>query len=122
MSTPPANFQTIAIVGKHGDPRVGDSLLALVEHLISRGRRVFAAPDLDLPFAAGSVERIPELQFAARAELIVAIGGDGTMLYAARLAAENSVPLLGINRGRLGFLTDISPGEMCDRVDDVLAG
>jgi NAD+ kinase len=53
---------------------------------------------------------------------VVAIGGDGTMLYASRLVAGRDVPLLGINRGRLGFLADITPGEMLRRVDEVLAG
>ena len=60
--------------------------------------------------------------FATRADLIIAIGGDGTLLYAARLVAGHSVPLLGINRGRLGFLTDVSPNSMLEDVDTVLAG
>jgi NAD+ kinase len=64
----------------------------------------------------------PEQSFAARADLIIAIGGDGTLLYAARLVAGYSVPLLGINRGRLGFLTDVSPNSMLEDVDTVLAG
>jgi NAD+ kinase len=64
----------------------------------------------------------PEQSFANRADLIVAIGGDGTLLYAARLVAGHSVPLLGVNRGRLGFLTDVSPNSMLEDVDTVLAG
>ena len=47
-----------------------------------------------------------------RADLIIAIGGDGTLLYAAGLVAERGTPLLGINRGRLGFLTDVLPQDM----------
>ena len=58
----------------------------------------------------------------ARADLIVAIGGDGTLLYAARLVAGRPVPLLGINRGRLGFLTDVGPASMLEDVESVLAG
>jgi NAD+ kinase len=64
----------------------------------------------------------PEATFATRADLIIAIGGDGTLLYAARLVAGHRVPLLGINRGRLGFLTDVSPNSMLEDVDTVLAG
>ena len=57
-----------------------------------------------------------------RAQLIVAVGGDGTMLHAARLAAPARVPLLGVNHGRLGFLADIGPQEALGRLDEVLAG
>ncbi len=79
-------------------------------------------PGIGLAFPAGSVVPCPEQAFATRADLIVAIGGDGTLLYAARLVAGHSVPLLGINRGRLGFLTDVSPASMLEDVDTVLAG
>jgi NAD+ kinase len=79
-------------------------------------------PGVTLEFPAGSVLACPEQSFANRADLIVAIGGDGTLLYAARLVAGHSVPLLGINRGRLGFLTDVSPRSMLEDVDTVLAG
>ncbi len=65
---------------------------------------------------------MPEEQFATRARLVIAIGGDGTMLYAARLAAHHDVPLVGVNRGRLGFLTDVSPDDMLMRLDEVLSG
>ncbi len=77
---------------------------------------------MGLPFPPGSVERCAEKDFGARAELVIAIGGDGTLLYAARLVAGRPVPLLGVNRGRLGFLTDVSPNSMLEDVDAVLAG
>ena len=48
-------------------------------------------------------------ELGERADLVIAIGGDGTLLYAARLVARHGVPLLGVNRGRLGFLTDVMP-------------
>ena len=58
----------------------------------------------------------------AWADLIIVIGGDGTFLGAARDVAQFEVPMLGINRGRLGFLTDIMPDEMEQKVTAVLAG
>jgi NAD+ kinase len=64
----------------------------------------------------------PEEAFADKADLIVAIGGDGTLLYAARLLAGRPVPLLGVNRGRLGFLTDVSPVSMLEDIETVLGG
>lgn len=56
------------------------------------------------------------------ADLIIAIGGDGTMLYASRLARNSGTPILGINRGRLGFLADVTPDEMIASVEHVLRG
>jgi NAD+ kinase len=63
-----------------------------------------------------------EPDLALDADLIVAVGGDGTMLHAARMAAMADVPVLGVNRGRLGFLADVGPEQMLQSVDDALAG
>ena len=69
-----------------------------------------------------SSTRVPEDEIAERADLVIAIGGDGTLLYAARLVAHRGVPLIGINRGRLGFLTDVLPQDMLSSVDAALEG
>jgi NAD+ kinase len=116
-----ASFDTIALVGRHADPRVAESLRVLTEHLAGRNRRIVvdATVDFDLP---AKVEKLRDDQLPGRIDLIVAIGGDGTMLHAARIASAAKAPLLGVNRGRLGFLADISPADMCARLDDVLAG
>jgi NAD+ kinase len=68
------------------------------------------------------VERLEDAQLASSVDLLVAIGGDGTLLNAARQVARHDVPLIGVNRGRLGFLTDISPEHMLDAIDAILAG
>ena len=68
------------------------------------------------------VTRVPEGQFGPRADLVIAVGGDGTLLYAARLVARHGVPLLGVNRGRVGFLTDVMPQDMLASVDLALKG
>lgn len=115
-------FATIALTGKYRDPRVGDSMLILARHLVASGVRVVLDPDVKLDFGGTPVEPLDEAELGGAADLVVAIGGDGTMLYATRLVAGRGVPLLGINRGRLGFLADITPGEMVRRVDEVLAG
>ena len=119
MSTP---FSSIALVGNAKDLRVAECMLSLVAHFYARGVRPLVDPGVGLAFKPDSVVPCPEQAFATRADLIIAIGGDGTLLYAARLVAGHSVPLLGINRGRLGFLTDISPASMLEDVDSVLAG
>ena len=91
----------------------------VVEHLTKAGIDVLATDDLSLPL---DVTKLPEAEIADHADLIIAIGGDGTILYTARLASEKDVPLLGINRGRLGFLADITPDEMLASISHVLAG
>ena len=116
------SFKTIALTGKYRDPRVGDSMLILARHLAAAGVRVVLDPEVRMDFQDASVEILPEAELGSAADLVIAVGGDGTMLYASRLVAGRDVPLLGINRGRLGFLADITPGEMLRRLDEVLAG
>lgn len=115
-------FTSIALVGNSKDSRVAECMLSLAGHLYAKGVRALVDPGVHLSFPPGSVVPCPENSFAARAQLIVAVGGDGTLLYAARLVAGNAVPLIGINRGRLGFLTDVSPNTMLEDLDTVLSG
>ena len=112
-------FQNIALVGRQTDIRVAEPMQTLATHLIETGVNVFAADTLalDLP-----IVRIAEDELCGNADLIIAIGGDGTMLYASRLARDTGTPILGVNRGRLGFLADITPDVMFESVAQVLAG
>jgi NAD+ kinase len=114
-------FPRIALVGRPADPPVAEALVALAQHACARGIRVRVDEACDLPFEP-AVERCPESELAAHADLLVSVGGDGTLLYTARLLGNADVPLLGINRGRLGFLADISAAEMIERFGDVLEG
>ena len=115
-------FQTVAIVGNTSDPRVVESLQILATHLHFRGRRVLVDSATDVDYRGANAECLPETELSSVADLMVAVGGDGSMLHAARLAAPRGIPVLGINRGRLGFLADISPAELTARVDEILAG
>jgi NAD+ kinase len=113
---------TCALVGRFPDARIAESVGALLPYLASRGVRALVAEEAVLGDAGRLVTRIPEREIGARADLVIAIGGDGTLLYAARLVAGHKVPLLGVNRGRLGFLTDVMPQDMLGAVDAALAG
>ncbi len=115
-------FTSIALVGNVADPRVAECMLSLVGHLSRRPGRLLVDQAVDLPFAPGVTIRCDPSSFAREADLIIAIGGDGTLLYASRLVAGHDVPLLGVNRGRLGFLTDVGARTMLEDVDTVLAG
>jgi NAD+ kinase len=116
------SFKSVALVGNTKDSRVTECMLSLAAHFQAHGMVALVDPEACEALQAGNLVPCPEQFFATRADLIVAIGGDGTLLYAARLVAGHSVPLLGINRGRLGFLTDVSPASMLEDVDSVLAG
>lgn len=55
-------------------------------------------------------------------DMVIALGGDGTMLAAARLVGASGVPILGINLGKLGFLSEVAPGELHEAIDEIIAG
>jgi len=112
-------FNTVAIMGRHEDPRVAEPVAALASYLTKADHNVVTVTGSP---AGLSGRRVPEAEIAGVSDLIIAVGGDGSMLYAARLAREDNVPLLGINRGRLGFLADVTPDEMLVSLAKVLAG
>jgi len=122
MPAAPPPFASVALVGNDRDARVVETMQILAVHLHARGRRVFAESDSTVVFGASRVERRPAEKLAGDANLVVAIGGDGTMLHAARLASPHAVPVLGVNRGRLGFLADIGSQDVRDRLDEILEG
>jgi NAD+ kinase len=113
---------SIALAGRAVDPRVGDAMRTLGRHLLATGHGVRVVADESLRLEGEGVHTVPEPDLALDACLIVAVGGDGTMLHAARMAARADVPVLGVNRGRLGFLADVGPDQMIQSVDDALAG
>jgi NAD+ kinase len=115
-------IRTCVLVGKFQDSRVAECVQALLPELLARGLEVLAPQDGEAGGLPGGVRALPLAEFIARADLMIAIGGDGTLLYAAGLVAEHDIPLLGINRGRLGFLTDVLPQDMVSSLDAVLAG
>ncbi len=112
-------FNTVAIMGRHEDPRVAGPVATLASYLTKADLDVVTVSDSPSELPG---RRVPEEEIAAVSDLIIAVGGDGTMLYAARLAREDNVPLLGINRGRLGFLTDVTPDEMLQSLGKILDG
>jgi len=112
-------FQTVAILGLYSDSRVADPMTKLAEYLTKAGIDVITHPEAAPTLAARAVQ---EAAIVAEADLIIAVGGDGTMLHAAALTGGGKVPLLGVNRGRLGFLADISPAKMLENLEQILDG
>jgi len=115
-------FKTIAIMGNPADAAACESVTAVVEHLNSTGTKVLVSNQFPAPAAPAVSSTVPDSELAAQADLVIVIGGDGTMLYAARQTAVHQVPVLGVNRGRLGFLADIRPDDIKESINAVLAG
>lgn len=118
------DFRTVALVGKYQDPGVADAVLGVAAFLRRRGLTVWIEAGTASSFAGGDecgeVHDYDEI--GAGCDLVVVLGGDGTMLHAARRLAASGVPLAGVNRGRLGFLTDIARDEAVQRLDEILDG
>jgi NAD+ kinase len=115
-------FKTVALIGKYKSPEVAGPLLDLGRFLESRGVRVLIDK---LTASQVKQARYPVLaleDLGAEADLAIVIGGDGTMLNIARTLAPRDVALIGVNQGRLGFLTDISVDTMIATIGAILDG
>lgn len=113
-------FTTIGIIGKPSDPRVADTLTLIQENLTQAGLRVIVADDSAVCLGDARVAAMPAEQIGRHCDLVIAVGGDGTFLAAAHAIVNDDAPLLGVNLGRLGFLVDISPAELPQRLAAVL--
>ena len=115
-------FKTIAIFGKQGDPGIGKTLTTLIAYL--QGKQLQVVVDeltaTIMEFPGTTTANIASL--GHQCDLAIVVGGDGTLLNSARVLINYNVPIVGINLGRLGFLTDITPRNMIDYLDKILAG
>ncbi len=118
----PMRFETIGLIGKFGDPSVGDALLTMHSFLCKLHRRVLVDRDTASLLSEIPVEACDRNELGRRCDLAIVVGGDGTLLNAARSMADHGVPLVGVNLGHLGFLTDITPADMCESLERILAG
>jgi NAD+ kinase len=116
-------FRRVALIGKQ-TPAIARSLRALRDLLRKRGCEVMVERDTAKRVGDGSKGSRPAsyAEIGRRADLAIVVGGDGTMLAAARNLAPYGVPLAGVNQGRLGFMTDIPLNEMGKSVGALLAG
>lgn len=117
-----SDFRRIGLVGRLGHAATVDSLLRLLSFL--KGR------DVEIIVDEKTAEMLPvddhtiysRDRLSAECDLVIVVGGDGSLLNVARTVASHGVPVIGINRGRLGFLTDIMPEEIETRLAAVLDG
>ncbi len=117
-----SSAKTIALVGKYNAPGITESILELAEFLEQAGHTVIFESETahNMELQGFSIMAAPEIGKYADAAIVV--GGDGTMLGIARQLAPYDVPLIGINQGRLGFITDIPLDRMIPAITEMLEG
>jgi NAD+ kinase len=115
-------FSTIGLISRRESSEIVDSVLAVNDCLLRHGCAVLVedATARTLPGFTGATASRADL--GQRCDLIVVVGGDGSLLGVARDLARSGVPVLGVNRGGLGFLADIPPDQIDARLPAVLAG
>ena len=115
-------FTRIGLLGRRDHPGVAEIVADLLKLLDARGIEV--TMEDRLATLAHLEKRYMKSRDAigAMVDLAIVIGGDGSLLSAARTLVRHATPVIGINRGRLGFLTDVSPDELITQVNSVLDG
>jgi|TARA_Y100000310_G_scaffold209942_1_gene210554 NAD+ kinase len=115
-------FNSIGLIAKIGNAKIIESLQRLERYLAAQDVKVTLETTTARFLPDCSLQSTSQEQMGSRCDLVIVVGGDGVILGAARTLAPFGVPILGINRGRLGFLADVSPDDIESKVGDVLAG
>ena len=115
-------FKQIGLISKPDTKDISKTVQSLYKLLKKADVQVFIDPETAHHISLPDEQVMPPSSLANRCDLIMSIGGDGTLLSAARALVNTNVPLLGINLGRLGFLVDISPTEMAVQLKQILEG
>lgn len=115
-------FKKIGLVGTHRNPLVAETVGHLADLLVSWGLSVYIENETasalnSKPNQTCSIEHLGD-----HCDLVIAVGGDGNLLHAGRYLSLKNVPVLGINRGQLGFLTDIKPDDVEQPLQAILKG
>ena len=115
-------FRHAAIVGKHQAVGTRELLEDLAQFLVREGLDVALARSTADNTGLTGYAALSNAEIGAQCDLAVVVGGDGTMLGIAREMARHNIPLIGINQGRLGFITDIPVGEFREALAPMVAG
>ena len=115
-------FRHVAIVGKHQAQGMRELLDELAQFLVHAGMEVSFERATAQNTGLTSYRALATAELGAQCDLAVVVGGDGTMLGIARELARHDIPLVGINQGRLGFITDIPVGQFREALAPMIAG
>jgi NAD+ kinase len=114
-------FKNIVFMAKEHRSGIAETLLSLHKHLSGEKYHTMFEEQTALLLNRPDLPQVPIDRLKDCCDLIIVVGGDGSLLTAARIAVDQDLPVLGVNRGRLGFLTDIYPHEL-SKIDAVLQG
>ena len=117
-----SQFKTVALVGRSNTPGISEPLMSLAACVAKRGLEVVFEAETARDIGVSGYPALTPAEIGARADVAVVLGGDGTMLGIGRQLAPYKTPLIGVNHGRLGFITDIAATEMQEVVPQMLAG
>ncbi len=115
-------FHHAALVGKYQADGIRLLLEEIAHFLVRQGLEVSFERQTALSTGVTDFEALTLAQIGAQCDLAVVVGGDGTMLGIARELARHNLPLVGINQGRLGFITDVPIGHYRDSLAPMIAG
>ncbi len=115
------NFSTVAITSNKKSKKIYDIASLCCEILHNKELKVLLGKGLE-KVQTKDIKVVSNKQITEKANLILAIGGDGTMLSCAKEFGYYGIPVLGINLGNLGFLTDVTPNEILERLSEVISG
>jgi NAD+ kinase len=116
------HFKHIGLLGKSEDRNVSITLRALTAYLEQQKIGILLDESIAACFPEPPHPVVDRQDLADSCDLAIVVGGDGTLLNAARSLAESGIAVLGVNFGRLGFLVDVSPEEMTQQMEKILAG
>ncbi|MAZ77428.1 MAG: NAD(+) kinase [Legionellaceae bacterium] len=115
-------FKTIGIIGRLSKQGMTEALQALIACLQAHKLDIVLEKETAQSLGQPQHNLVNRQALGEQTDLIITVGGDGNLLSAARIAAPNNIPILGINRGKFGFLTDIRPDEINQQVPEILSG
>lgn len=121
-TTAQSGFRRIALLGKVHHEATRTTLLKLEESLMSMGYDVIIESRTAEQLKTTRAQILPLHRIGESADLAVVVGGDGNMLGAARILCEADIAVIGVNRGNLGFLTDLDPDHVIEQLKAVLEG
>lgn len=115
-------FPTIGLMGKHSNPEVKSTLTTLIDIVAATQRTIILEKNCAAILPEITLPSMEKEKLVSAIDLAIVVGGDGSLLDAARALVDKNIPVIGVNRGRRGFLTDLSPQTLTQTLEPMLQG